>query len=111
MTAESIKNVVEQLAAEMKRTFGENLKRVILHGSCARGDFSSDSDIDVMILLDISQSDLPLAREKVMDAANRLDWDYDVVLTPVVQTIQIFEQYKQASVFYQNVEREGVIVA
>ena len=32
MTAESIKNVVEQLAAEMKRTFGENLKRVILYG-------------------------------------------------------------------------------
>ena len=53
-----------------------------------------------MILLDISQSDLSLAREKVMDAANRLDWDYDVVLTPVVQTIQIFEQYKQASVFF-----------
>ena len=100
MTAESIKNVVEQLAAEMKRTIGENLKRVILYGSCARGDFSSDSDIDVMILLDISQSDLPLAREKVMDAANRLDWDYDVVLTPVVQTVQIFEQYKQASVFF-----------
>lgn len=111
MTEEIIRTVVEKLAVEMKHMFGSSLKKVILYGSCARGDYSPDSDIDVMILLDISQSDLPLAREQVMDAADRLDWDYDVVLTPIVQTIQTFEQYKQASVFYQNVEREGVFVA
>lgn len=111
MTAESIRTVVGQLAAEMKRTFGKNLKRVILYGSCARGDFSSDSDIDVMILLDIPQEDLSVARRKVMDAADKLDWDYDVVLTPVVQTYQNFDRYRKASVFYQNIEKEGVLVA
>lgn len=111
MTEEIIRAVVEKLAGELKRMFGSSLRRVILYGSCARGDYSPDSDIDVMILLDVSQEDLPSAREKVMDATDRLDWEYDVVLTPVVQTIQTFEQYRQASVFYQNVAREGVFVA
>lgn len=111
MTAESIKTVVEKLASEMKRTFGESLKRVILYGSCARGDFSSDSDIDVMILLDIPQEDLPVARSKVMDATDKLDWEYDVVLAPIVQTYQIFDRYRNSSVFYRNIEKEGVLVA
>ena len=111
MTAESIRTVVEKLAAEMKRTFGENLKRVILYGSCARGDFSPDSDIDVMILLDIPQEDLPVARRKIMDMADKLDWDYEVVLAPVGQTYQIFDRYRNASIFYQNIEKEGVLVA
>ena len=111
MTVESIRTVVEQLAAEMKRTFRENLKRVILYGSCARGDFSSDSDIDVLILLDIPQEDLPVARRKIMDMADKLDWDYEVVLAPVGQTYQIFDRYRNASIFYQNIEKEGVLVA
>ena len=111
MTVESIRTVVEQLAAEMNRTFRENLKRVILYGSCARGDFSSDSDIDVLILLDIPQEDLPVARRKIMDMADKLDWDYEVVLAPVGQTYQIFDRYRNASIFYQNIEKEGVLVA
>lgn len=111
MTSESIGIVVQHLAMEMKRIFGNKLKKVILYGSCARGDFSPDSDIDVMILLDIPQEDLPIARKMVMDASDRLDLDYDVVLTPVVQTYQNFERYRNASVFYQNIEKEGVLVA
>ncbi len=111
MTEDTIRTVVGKLAEELKHMFGSSLKKVILYGSCARGDYSFDSDIDIMILLDVSQADLPSAREKVMDMADQLDWDYDVVLTPVVQTIQTFEQYRQASVFYQNIVREGVSVA
>lgn len=111
MTTESISIVVKRLADEVKSIFGTNLKKVILYGSCARGDFSLDSDIDVMILLDIPQEDLPSARKIVMDVSDRLDLKYDVVLTPVVQTYRNFEYYRAASVFYQNIEKEGVLVA
>ncbi|MFM6024422.1 MAG: nucleotidyltransferase domain-containing protein, partial [Dolichospermum sp.] len=30
--------------------YGNNLKQVILFGSYARGDFTSDSDIDILIV-------------------------------------------------------------
>lgn len=111
MTSETIMIVTEHLANELKNIFGKDLKKVILYGSCARGDFSPDSDIDVMVLLEIQPEDLPLARRKIMEASDRLDLDYDVVLTPTVQTAQTFEQYRKASVFYQNIEKEGVLVA
>jgi predicted nucleotidyltransferase len=110
VTEEIIRIVVEKLAVALECMFGSSLKKVILYGSCARGDYFPDSDIDVMILLDIPQAELPTVREKVMDITAKLDWDYDVVMTPVVQTIQNFEQYRHASAFYQNIEREGVFV-
>lgn len=35
----------------MKDIMGVNLVQVILYGSCARGDFTDDSDIDMHCLL------------------------------------------------------------
>lgn len=32
--------------------YGTALRKVILYGSCARGNFEQDSDIDIMVLLD-----------------------------------------------------------
>ena len=57
MYEEKIKSVVAQFAEEIKGMFGNSLHNIILYGSCARGDFTKDSDIDLMILLDIPRED------------------------------------------------------
>ena len=53
MTEEKIKKVTALFAEEAKKIFGEKLKQVILYGSCARGDFQTDSDIDILLLLSV----------------------------------------------------------
>ena len=55
MCEEKIKAVVAQFAKEAEKIYGTVLRAVILYGSCARGDFADDSDIDVMVLLDAAQ--------------------------------------------------------
>ena len=52
MTEEKIQEVVKQFAEEAKMIYGKTLQKVILYGSCARGDFEQDSDIDIMVLPD-----------------------------------------------------------
>lgn len=49
-----MQSLIEQYIAEIKKIYGTHLRKVILFGSYARGDFRPDSDIDIMILLDIS---------------------------------------------------------
>ena len=44
------------------------------------------------------------------DTANALDLAYDCVISSVFQTYDIFEEYKSAFPFYQNIEKEGVFV-
>lgn len=111
MSEEKIKAVVTQFAEEAKKIYGMDLRRVILYGSCARGDFVNDSDIDIMLLLDIAQEKVIEARKQILDISDQLDLEYDVVLAPVIQSYQLYQQYMSASQFYQNVQKEGLEIA
>lgn len=108
VTSKTIEEVVKKFASEAKSIYGPVLVEVILFGSCARGDFAPDSDIDVMVLLDVPQEDISAEQRKMMAVSSRLDWDYDVLLAPVFQSRQTFEHYLSASPFYQNVRKDGV---
>ncbi len=108
MCEEKIKAVVTQLAKEARKIYGADLCNVILYGSCARGDFANDSDIDIMILLDVEQEEIGEARKKILDVSDRIDMEYDVVLAPVIQCWQLYNRYMTVSRFFQNVEKEGI---
>jgi predicted nucleotidyltransferase len=111
MTKKKIEEVVERFAEEAKKIYGSNLQEIILYGSCARGDYEKDSDIDLLILLDVPQESISLERNRILDVADKMDLDYDVVLAPVFQNYAVYQKYIAVSVFYQNVQREGVKIA
>lgn len=111
MTQEEMQGAVTEFAKEAKRIYGVKLKEIILYGSCARGDFTPESDIDLMILLDVPEGEINVERRRIYDTSDKLDRTYNVVLTPVFQTYQTYRKYLTASVFYQNVQKEGVKIA
>lgn len=111
LTRKKIQEIAEKFALEAKKIYGEKLQEIILYGSCARGDFEENSDIDIMILLDIPQEEIAAERKKIFDVTDQLDLDYDVVLTPVFQNYQLYQKYMQVSQFYQNIQKEGVKIA
>ena len=83
----------------------------MLYGSCARGDYEEDSDIDILLLLNVPSEKLAEERKKIFAVADRLDLEYEVVLAPVLQSYEVFENYLSVSPYYQNVQREGVKIA
>ena len=66
--------------------------RAILFGSRARGNARSDSDWDVLILLD---------KDRITDA------DIDEMINPIMYTTKEWEA-KSFTPFYKNVMKEGV---
>ena len=46
--------ILKKYVEDVHKIYGERLKSVILYGSYARGDFGPNSDIDIMILVDLS---------------------------------------------------------
>lgn len=65
MIKEKIDRVIKQYSIEAKRQFDSALKAVILFGFCARGDYDNESDIDILVLLDLPPEKLPEARKKM----------------------------------------------
>lgn len=111
MCEEKIKAIVAQFTKEANKIYGTVLRDVILYGSCARGDFVNDSDIDIMVLLDVAPEEIGEARKKILDVTDQIDLEYDVVLAPVIQCWRLYNQYMSMSCFYQNVNREGITFA
>ena len=52
------REIIMSFARKVRRILGKNLKQVILYGSYARGDYNSSSDVDVMILVKMSDNEI-----------------------------------------------------
>jgi uncharacterized protein len=92
-----------------KKTFKNLLKKVILYGSYARGDYDDQSDIDIMIIVDIPNDQLYNYRDKTALFSSRLSLKHDVTVSIHLQNAYIFEYYNDAVPFYKNISQEGII--
>lgn len=110
MTKDLIESAMKDFATGAKDTYGEMLKEVILYGSCARGDFDNESDVDVMVLLDIPKQEEGAERVKLRNIIHNLDkkYDYEMLFVPVVVSYNNFYEWADALPFYKNVKSEGI---
>ena len=102
--------LLEETRNELTALFGSKLLNVVLYGSYARGDFDSESDIDVMALVQMEKIELQKYRRIVSALANEIDLKYDVLLSIKLQDNESFVKYQDVLPFYQNVIKEGVAV-
>lgn len=84
------------------------MRQIILYGSYARGDFRPDSDIDIMILLDLSDIDIKKYRHQLSDMTFDFNMDYDVDIKPIAKSEEHYRKWVDNYPFYSNVNREGV---
>ena len=103
----TIQTLLMDYLIEIQRIYGLHLKSVILYGSYARGDFTQDSDVDIMILVDLTDEEM----EEYSDELAEIGFDYNVaygILMPVVRNQEHFKHWVKAYPFYENVQKEGV---
>lgn len=104
----NVQQLLQQYTQGVFQIYGTTLKAVILFGSYARGDFNSDSDIDIMILLNASEKEILETKEQISDYTYDFNMEYDVDIMPVIKGIDQFNYWRTVYPFYQNIEREGV---
>jgi len=91
---------------------GDRVKKIILYGSYARGDYSNESDIDIMILTDLSDGEIVEYRTILSDFAFDLEWDSDfkIMFSPIIKNIDKFNYWVDTMPFYINIQNEGVVL-
>ena len=103
--------ITDEILKAARDTLGDKLDKVILYGSYAREDSSNDSDIDIMILADITREDCWKERTKISRLTGWLDLEYDVLISLHVTDCTTFYKFLNVEPFYQNVLREGVVLS
>ena len=103
-----IHDIVLKFSQQVKKLLGQKLDKVILNGSYARGDNNEHSDIDIMILLDLSDMDIKQYRHELSGETFDFNMDHDLDIKPIAKSQQHFQNWVDAYPFYANVEKEGV---
>jgi predicted nucleotidyltransferase len=87
---------------------GPEVVEIWLFGSKARGDFDSDSDLDVLVILNNGN---PQSRDLVRLTAARVSLEDDVLInTHVLSQEQWRSLADQQTPYWQNVQRDGVLL-
>ena len=100
--------IIGRVVSFSKDVFKEKFHNVILYGSYARGDYDDESDIDIMIMVDMSREELAEYRKTVNKFCADLDLQYSVLLSVKLQSRPFFDNWVASLPFYQNVLKEGV---
>lgn len=105
--------IFEEYVNGLLKIIGKSLKQIILYGSYARGEQTKDneiSDIDIMILVDATEQEIKKIQKRVLDYSYDLDLKYDILLSPIVESIENYNSRVKYMQFYKNVEKEGVLL-
>jgi len=88
------------------RHFGARLREVRLFGSCARGQATEDSDVDVFVLLRTAGW---TDRRDALDLAGDVWRETGFFVSPLVMTEQLFETWlHQDRPLVRDIIREGL---
>jgi predicted nucleotidyltransferase len=105
---EKEKQAVKELIGELKKLYGDNLSRVILYGSKARGDAGPDSDINLLVVL---KNMGPRYNEikKIGEIRAPICLRYDLVISVMpIEEKWVDAEYK--TIFIHNVLDEGIVL-
>lgn len=103
-----LKEILQKYVEDVHEIYGEKLKTIILYGSYARGDFRTDSDIDIMILVDLSDDEIRSKGHALSDLTFDYNFDNDLEIMPIVKNLDHFNKWLRAYPFYNSVRNEGV---
>jgi predicted nucleotidyltransferase len=105
MLKEIEKKAIGELIEKLRETYGENLVKVILYGSKARGDQTDDSDIDIMVVLG-DYVDIKKERFKIYDIVWSVCYIYDLLISVIVKNKSDYEKFDTG--LLKNIKNEGI---
>lgn len=107
---QAMKSLMDQYIKEVRNIYGLYLQKIILFGSYARGDYQSDSDVDLMILLDISDMEIKAYSQQLSYMTYDFNLDNDIDIKPIAKSQMHFNRWSENYPFYASIRKEGIVL-
>lgn len=97
---------IKEFSTLLKKQLGPKLLDTRLFGSVARGTFTPESDIDILVII---QDENKITRDTIIETAVDINLKYDVVISPVIISAERFSgPLFQETYFYKSIQKEGI---
>lgn len=106
-TIEKIKLEVPEL---IKSLMKEDLIEIVLYGSCARGDYTEDSDIDIALITKSNRIEAQKYAGDLAAIATEFAIKYFAIVNFVCLPHKEFIEKKNWYAYFKNIEREGELL-
>ena len=103
----TISRILSTLLCQLSQHYQERLDRVILFGSYARGEATSDSDIDILVILE-EPVDATVELKQTSELVAELCLEHHVLISRLFLSRSRYET--ERSPLLNNIRREGVLL-
>ena len=103
----TVSRILSTLLSQLSQHYQGRLDRVILFGSYARGEATSDSDIDVLVILE-EPVDATVELQQTSQLVAELCLEHNVLISRLFLSRSRYET--ENSPLLKNIRREGVLV-
>lgn len=107
---DNVRGVVFECIQGVKMILGINLSKVIMYGSYARGDYRYNSDVDIMILVKLSEEEIRQIKNEIYDLAFDFELDTGIEISSIIKNEEQYEYWVDTLPFYRNIRDEGILI-
>ena len=100
---------LEGIVARLHERYGDDLLRVVLFGSKARGDFDEESDLDLLIVVRMDENDYRKHWHQILDDTWEIELEHGIVTTMLIKSFESYAKILHDGLLIAlNIERDGV---
>ena len=110
MNKDDIRKTKEVLNRSIPSLLNQDLVKMTMYGSCARGDYTDDSDIDIVLFTRCDRLEAKKYDDELMDIVTDIAMDIGTMVEYICIPVKEFEKKKSWYGYFQNIEREGIVL-
>lgn len=102
---ENYGEIFQKLIPGLLNIFQDSVNRIILYGSVAKGTQTSESDVDIAVIINGYTKTM---HDAMTDFIVDLELEYNKVLSVLLIDYNKFKEWENVMPFYKNVKKEGI---
>ena len=107
-TSSQAMSIFREVYSACDELFDSRITDAYLYGSYARGDYHEDSDMDILLAVNLNDDELSKYRRKLASITSDLSLEHDITISVTVKPAELFHQYINVLPYYTNVVQEGI---
>ncbi len=110
MNNHDIELAIDIIREKIPLNMKTHAKKILVYGSCARGDYTDDSDIDVAIITDCDRMEAKQYDDSLMDIVTDIAMKTNAIVEYICIPEHEFLEKKSWYLYFKNIENEGKLI-